>query len=51
MSESFFQNVEVTKVANNDIGRYKKSGNRASINSIAKILIDLSENHIKVWKS
>ncbi|HAT76471.1 MAG TPA: type II toxin-antitoxin system mRNA interferase toxin, RelE/StbE family, partial [Flavobacterium sp.] len=36
--------VEVTKVANNDIEKHKKSGNKVSINNIAKILLDLSVN-------
>ncbi|MBF4517504.1 Txe/YoeB family addiction module toxin [Flavobacterium sp. ANB] len=36
--------VEVTKVANQDIEKHKKSGNKTSIKNIAKILIDLSEN-------
>lgn len=36
--------VVVTKVANQDIGKHKKSGNKISIKNIAKILIDLTEN-------
>lgn len=36
--------VEVTKVAIQDIEKHKKSGNKISIKSIAKILIDLAEN-------
>ena len=36
--------VEVTKIANQDIEKHKKSGNKISIKNIAKILIDLSEN-------
>jgi toxin YoeB len=36
--------VEVTKIANQDIEKHKKSGNKISIKNIAKILVDLSEN-------
>lgn len=36
--------VEVTKIANQDIEKHKKSGNKISIKNIAKILIDLTEN-------
>jgi len=36
--------VEVTKSANQDIEKHKKSGNKISIKNIAKILIDLSDN-------
>lgn len=36
--------VEVTKVANQDIEKHKKSGNKNSIKNITKILIDLTEN-------
>ncbi|MEA9413011.1 Txe/YoeB family addiction module toxin [Flavobacterium sp. PL02] len=36
--------VEVTKVANQDIEKHKKSGNKTSTKNIAKILIDLTEN-------
>jgi toxin YoeB len=36
--------VEVTKIANKEIEKHKKSGNKTSINNIAKILIELSEN-------
>ena len=36
--------VEVTKTANQDIEKHKKSGNKISIKNIAKILIDLIEN-------
>lgn len=36
--------VEVTKTANKEIEKHKKSGNKTSINNIAKILIELSEN-------
>ena len=36
--------VEVTKIANQDIEKHKKSGNKISIKNIAKILIDLSKN-------
>jgi len=36
--------VEVTKIANQDIEKHKKSGNKTSIKNIAKILIELSEN-------
>lgn len=36
--------VEVTKIANQDIEKHKKSGNKTSIKNIAKILIDLTEN-------
>ena len=36
--------VEVTKFANQDIEKHKKSGNKVSINNIAKILVDLSED-------
>lgn len=36
--------VEVTKVANQDIEKHKKSGNKISINNSAKILFDLTEN-------
>jgi toxin YoeB len=36
--------VVVTKVANQDIEKHKKSGNKISIKNIAKILIDLTEN-------
>ena len=36
--------VEVTKVANQDIEKHKKSGNKISIKNIAKILIELTEN-------
>jgi toxin YoeB len=36
--------VEVTKVANQDIEKHKKSGDKISIKNIAKILIDLTEN-------
>ena len=36
--------VEVTKIANQDIEKHKKSGNEISIKNIAKILIDLTEN-------
>ncbi|MDR6762610.1 toxin YoeB [Flavobacterium sp. 2755] len=36
--------VEVTKVANQDIEKHKKSGNKISIKNITKILIDLTEN-------
>ena len=39
--------VKVTKIANRDIEKHKKSGNRVSINNIAKILIELSENPYK----
>lgn len=35
--------VEVTKTANEDIAKHKKSGNKNSINKIAKILIELTE--------
>ena len=36
--------VEVTKVANQDLEKHKKSGNKITIKNIAKILIDLTEN-------
>ena len=36
--------VEVTKSANQDIEKHKKSGNKISIKNIAKILIDLTNN-------
>nr|WP_294928946.1 Txe/YoeB family addiction module toxin [uncultured Flavobacterium sp.] len=36
--------VEVTKIANQDIEKHKKSGNKISVKNIAKILIDLTEN-------
>ncbi|NDP28442.1 MAG: Txe/YoeB family addiction module toxin [Flavobacterium sp.] len=36
--------VVITKVANQDIEKHRKSGNKNSIKNIAKILIDLSEN-------
>ncbi|QDW18780.1 Txe/YoeB family addiction module toxin [Flavobacterium sp. KBS0721] len=36
--------VEVTKSANQDIEKHKKSGNKISIKNIAKILIDLTDN-------
>ncbi|MDQ1167406.1 Txe/YoeB family addiction module toxin [Flavobacterium sp. SORGH_AS_0622] len=36
--------VEVTKVANQDIEKHKKSGNKISIKNIARILVDLTEN-------
>jgi toxin YoeB len=36
--------VEVTKIANKDIEKYKKSGNKIAIDNIAKILIALGEN-------
>lgn len=36
--------VEVTKIANKEIEKHKKSGNKTSINNIAKILSELSEN-------
>ena len=36
--------VEVTKIANQDIEKHKKSRNKISIKNIAKILIDLTEN-------
>jgi toxin YoeB len=36
--------VEVTKTANQDIEKHKKSGNKISIKNISKILVDLSEN-------
>ncbi|MDR7208877.1 Txe/YoeB family addiction module toxin [Flavobacterium piscis] len=36
--------VEVTKTANKDIEKHIKSGNKISINNIAKILIDLGKN-------
>lgn len=36
--------VEVTKIANQDIEKHKKSGNKISIKNISKILIDLTEN-------
>ena len=36
--------VEVTKIANQDIQKHKKSGNKISIKNIVKILVDLSEN-------
>lgn len=36
--------VEITKVANQDIEKHKKSGNQVSIKNIAKILIELTEN-------
>lgn len=36
--------VEVTKIANQDIEKHKKSGNKTSIKNIAKILIDLTDN-------
>ncbi len=35
--------VEVTKVAKKDIENHLKSGNKISINAIAKILIELTE--------
>ena len=35
--------VEVTKVAKKDIENQLKSGNKISINAIAKILIELTE--------
>lgn len=38
--------VEVTKVANQDIEKHKKSGNKVSIKNISKILIGLTENHM-----
>jgi toxin YoeB len=36
--------VEVIKVANQDIEKHKKSGDKISIKNIAEILIDLTEN-------
>ena len=36
--------VEVTKIANQDIEKHKKSENKISIKNISKILIELSEN-------
>jgi toxin YoeB len=36
--------VEVTRTANQDIEKHRKSGNKNSIRNIAKILVDLSEN-------
>jgi len=39
--------VEITKIANQDIEKHKKSGNKISITNIAKILVDLSENPYK----
>ena len=36
--------VEVTIIANQDIEKHKKSGNKISIKNISKILIDLTEN-------
>lgn len=36
--------VEVTKIANQDIEKHKKSGNKISIKNITKILVGLSEN-------
>jgi len=41
--------VEVTKIANQDIEKHKKSGNKISIKNIAKILIDLTENPYEVF--
>ncbi|WP_269242240.1 Txe/YoeB family addiction module toxin [Flavobacterium limnophilum] len=41
--------VEVTKIANQDIEKHKKSGNKISIKNIAKILVDLSENPYEVF--
>lgn len=36
--------VEVTKEATKDIEKHLKSGNKISINTIAKILVELTEN-------